>query len=246
MARKPAKNGESPHGDALEQLYSAEPEEFVAERKRLERELRDAGDAEAAADVAGRKKPTLPVFAANRLARNRARDVAKLIDAAERVAKAHESGARETLREAQAELAERVRELVRAAEEASGRPLSEAAEQRLASLLRAAAVDPDVASLLRRGVLAEELEPAGFDALMGLSLAPAPKRDSPGRKAEAGSRRAEERRAKAAQLERDLADARAALRDAEQELTAAERQADRARRRVGDLEDRLERARDAV
>jgi hypothetical protein len=231
--------------DALEQLYAAEPEEFVAERKRLERELKDAGNTEAAADVAGRKKPTLPVFAANRLARNRAADVGKLIDAAGRIAKATEANDREAVREAQADFAERLRDLVRGAEEAAGRPLSEPAEQRLASLLRAAAVDPDSAPLLRRGVLSDELEPAGFDALLGLSLAAAPKGGGSASKTDARSRRAEEQRAKPAQLERDLVDARSTLRHAESELTAAERQAERARRHVADLEERLQRVRDA-
>jgi hypothetical protein len=233
MARKQA--------DALERLYAVDPEDFIAERKVLERELRDRGDTEAAADVAGRRKPMLPVFAANRLARARAADVGKLIDAAQRIAAAHESGDRERLREAQADLAERVRELLRHAEQAAGRPLSDAAEQRLASLLRAAAVDPDAAELLRRGVLAEELEPAGFEALAGLSLAPAPKRAASSGQADARARRQAERDAKVAELERDLADARGALRDAEKELTAAERQADRARRRVAELEERLKR-----
>jgi hypothetical protein len=241
MARKRARADGSSEDDALERLYSVDPDEFVAERKRLERELRDRGDAEAAADIAGRRKPTLPVFTANRLARTRAADVGKLIDAAQRIAAAHESGEREQLREAQTELAERLRDLVQDAAEAAGRQLSDAAEQRLASLLRAAAVDPDAAPLLRRGVLAEELEPAGFETLAGLSLATAPKRAASGRETDAQARRQAERDAKVAELERDLADARGALRDAEKELTAAERQAERARRRVAELEERLKR-----
>jgi hypothetical protein len=244
MARPRKSDEQAP--DALERLYSVEPEEFVAERKRLERALKDSGDPKAAAEVAGRKKPTLPVFAANRLARNRAADVEKLIDAAERIAKATESGDREAVREAQTDFAARLRELVQSAEEATGRPLSETAEQRLASLLRAAAINPDSAPLLRRGILSDELEPAGFDALLGLSLTAAPKRGASKGKGDARSRRAEEQRAKAAQLERDLTDARATLRHAESELTAAQRQADRARRHVADLEERLQRAQDAV
>jgi hypothetical protein len=240
MARK--RTDRTGEAEALEQLYAVDPEDFVAERKRLERELRDRGETEAAADIAGRRKPTVPVFAANRLARTRAADVGKLIDAAHRIAAAHESGDRERLREAQADLADRVRDLLRHAEQADGRPLSEAAEQRLASLLRAAAVDPNAAELLHRGVLAEELAPAGFDALAGLSLASAPKRAASSAQADArATRRQSERDAKLAEVERDLADARGALRDAEKELTAAERQADRARKRVAELEERLKR-----
>jgi hypothetical protein len=245
MPAKRARDDDAQHPDALAHLYAVEPEEFVAERKRLERELRDQGRSDDAAEIAGRKKPTLPVFAANRLALRRRADVGQLLDTAERLARAHESGDRDSLRDAQVELNERIRRLVADAEDAAGRPLSEAAEQRLATLLRAAAVDPDTAPLLRRGVLAEELEPAGFDALAGLSLAPPQPRQASARET-ARTRRDAERREKVERLERDLADARRALRDAEDELTAAERQAERARRRVAGLEDELDRARDTV
>lgn len=245
MPTKRAHDDDAGQPDALEHLYAVEPEDFVAERKRLERELRDQGRTDEAVEVAGRRKPTLPVFAANRLALRRRAEVGKLLDTAERLAEAHESGNREALRDAQVELNERIRSLVNDAEDAAGRPLSEAAEQRLATLLRAAAVDAEVAPLLRRGVLAEELEPAGFDALAGLSLAAPPRREASPRET-ARARRDAERQAKVERIERDLADARRALRDAEDELTAAERQAERARRRVAGLEDELGGTRDAV
>jgi hypothetical protein len=233
--------------DALEQLYSVEPEEFVAERRRLERVLREQGRDEEAADIAGRRKPTLPVHAANRLARARADDVAALIAAAEQIASAHESGEAEQLRRAQAELAQHVRGLVGGSEKAAGRSLSDDAEQRLATLLRAAAVDPETAPLLRRGVLAEEVEPSGFDALAGLSLAAPSAGSRRARPAETKDARQEaKRREKIDRLERELADARDALRSAEAELDTAQREADRARRRVGDAEKRLERAQDTV
>jgi len=245
MPPKRARDHDAEQPDALEHLYAVEPEQFVAERKRLERELREQGRDDEAAEIAGRRKPTLPVFAANRLALRRRAEVGKLLDTAERLAGAHESGDRDALREAQVELNERIRGLVNDAEDAAGRSLSEAAEQRLATLLRAAAVDPDTAPLLRRGVLAEELEPAGFDTLAGLSLAPPPSRQASARET-ASTKRDAERQARVERLERDLVDARRALRDAEDELTAAERQAERARRRVAGLEDELDRARDAV
>jgi hypothetical protein len=233
--------------DALERLYAVEPEEFVAERKRLETELRQRGRDEEAADVAGRRKPTLPVHAANRLARAGPDDVAALLAAAQQIASAHESGQAEQLRRAQAELAQRVRMLVGAAEEAAGRSLSDDAEQRLATLLRAAAVDPETAPLLQRGVLAEEVEPSGFDALAGLSLAAPSAASRPARPPETkGARQNAKRRERVDRLERELADAHEALRRAEAELDTAQRAANRARRRVGDAEKRLERAQDAV
>jgi hypothetical protein len=229
--------------DALERLYAVEPEEFVAERKRLERELRGQGRDEEAAAIAGRRKPPLPVHAANRLARRRTEDVGALIAAAQQIASAHESGDAERLRGAQAELAQRVRTLVGEAEQAVGRPLSADAEQRLATLLRAAAVDPETAPLLQRGVLAEEIEPSGFDALAGLSLsAPTPASKRARETETKGTRQVAKRRERLDRLERELADAREALRSAEAELAKAQRAAERARRRVDDAEKRLERA----
>lgn len=212
--------------DVLEQLYSVEPEQFVAERKRLERSLRGEGRAEEAAKLAKLRRPPQPVFLANRLAREQPDLVAQLVEEGERLAAAHQAGESEQLRTAQRDLAGRVDVLVRAV---SG-DLSDAIEQRLAVLLRAAASNPANAALLRRGVLAEEVEPTAFDALAGMTLA-APKARSkrktkpePARKRKPG--RFEE-------LERKL-------REAERELRKAEADHERAARRVAQLETQLE------
>jgi hypothetical protein len=219
--------------DSLEQLYAVEPDEFVAERKRLEKSLRDKGRAEEAAEVAKLRKPSQPVFLANRLARWQPDLVAQLIDNGEQLAAAHEAGDPEKLRTAQRDLAGRVDALVRIAPG----DVSDAIEQRLATLLRAAATNPATAPLLRRGVLSDEVEPTAFDALAGLTLAapkarPKPKtRPEPPRKRKPG--RVEE-------LESRLAEARKALRQAERDLRKAESGHERAERRVAQLEKQLE------
>ena len=68
---------------------------------------------------------------------------------------AHEAGDAESCA-AQRDLAGRVDALVRTAPGDQ----SNATEQRLATLLRAAATNPATAKLLRQGVLSEEVEPA--------------------------------------------------------------------------------------
>lgn len=229
--------------DALERLYAVEPEEFVAERKRLERSLRDDGRLEEAAELATLRKPPLPVFAANRLARAEPDDVAWLISAGERLTAAHGAGDPDALRMEQAELAARVKALVRQAEGAAGRPLSEPMEQRLAVLLRAAASDPHAAALLRRGVLAEEVEPAAFDALASISLAlPKTRKEPDGKAARARELKQRER---VKELEDELAEARDALRHAERELRNAQTEVERAERRVTRLTERIDDARGA-
>jgi hypothetical protein len=230
--------------DALEQLYGVEPEQFIAERKRLERSLRDSGRTEEADELAQRKKPPLPVFVANRLARVSPDDIAGLISAGERLTAAHAAGDPAELRKEQAELARRIRTLVQKAEAAAGQLLSGAMEQRLAVLLRAAASDPASAGLLRRGVLAEEVEPAAFGALAGISLASPKRRQEPDRGADRAFE--EKRRARVEDLKSELADARDALRRAKRELGKAEAEVKRAERRVAQLADRLDDARSSA
>jgi hypothetical protein len=234
--------------EELGELYAAEPDEFVNARKRLERSLREEGRAQEAEEVAGLRKPALPVFVANRLARQRPKDIAALIAAAEALAAAHEAGDAEALRAAHAQLGERVSGLVVVAADPAGEPLSAPMEQRLGALLRAAATDPETAALLRVGVLAEETATTGFEALAGLQIAPRRQAAAPARSDKATGRaaRAEAaRRARIEELEAELEDAHEQLRAAERALEAAEREAGRARKRVDDVGARLERARRA-
>ena len=228
--------------DLLEQLYAADLEDFTAERNALARTLRDAGRDEDAREIAERRKPPLPAFLANRLARERSREMRALIDAAATLSKAHRSGGVEKLREAQAALSDALRTLTAAAPEVTGKSVSSSVEQRLVSTLRAAAADPEAAELLRRGVLPDEVDPSGFDALAGIRVAPRPKRAEP--KAKRRSAREERadaaRRDRAERLERELSEANDELRAAERELAAAERTVERARRRAADLQKRLD------
>jgi hypothetical protein len=224
--------------DLIAELYAAPPDEFVAERRKLARQLRDEGRAEEARDVASLRKPTVPASLANRLAHEHPREVAALLDIAEKLASAHGSGDGERLRKAQGELGDRVRELIALAPAVSGRPVSDSVGQRLAETLRAAATDPETAPLLRRGVLQEEVEASGFEALAGMKLPPAK------RSAKTGAekpRRGGRQDPRVEQLRKDLTTAKRELRSAESAVTAAEREATRARKRVSDLEARLER-----
>jgi hypothetical protein len=231
--------------DALEQLYAVDLDEFVAERKRLERELRGAGKSAEADEIAARRKPPLPVFLANRLARARPRDVEALIDAAGRLAKAQREGDAGGVRTAGAALNGAVRELVDAAGVLS-RGLSSDVSQRLATTLRAAASSEQRADALRRGVLADEVEPSGFEAFAGVTLEPRKttrKAPKPAAAAKRESKAEAARTQRLAELETDLEAARKTLAGAEAALGAAEREAARARKRVADLNARLGKAR---
>jgi hypothetical protein len=245
-------------GDVLEELYAADEDEFVEVRKRLARELREQGRGEEAAELAGLRKPPVPVFLANRLARERPLQVKKLVNVAGTLSGAQQRGDAETVRTMQSELKDVVGALLAEAATLAGKPLSDDVARRLQSTLRAAAVDSGLSEQLRRGVLSAELEPSGFDALARMELAPAPPpeqasatagRQAPsktsadgGRTASAAAvRRAAAREKRIAKLEAELDGASTAARDAEKALAKAEREAARARERVATLEARLAR-----
>jgi HAMP domain-containing protein len=229
--------------DVLAELYGSPPDEFVAVRTKLARALRDEGRDEEAREVASRRKPALPAYLANLLAHKRRRDVTALISAAEKLAAAHGSGSAEKVRDAQRGLSERVRKLVALASEVSGGAVSDAVGQRLAETLRAAATDPDTAPLLERGVLPEEVETSGFEALASVQLTASKtlSRDRRGRQTKNGRTRKRQPDARVGRLEKELKEARQELRSAESAAASAEREATRARKRVSDLEARLER-----
>ena len=147
---------------ALEQLYAVEPEQFVAERRRLERSLRDEGRTEEA-EEAGRSCQSRRSPSTRRIDLHAT--VLTILPSSSRQASGLQrrtgQGTLQELREAQADLTDLVTTLVRHAGE-----LSDAIEQRLATLLAGGCrAIPTTAPLLRRGVLSEEVEPTAFDAL---------------------------------------------------------------------------------
>jgi hypothetical protein len=234
---------------ALDRLFAAAPEDFVATREAIARELKETGDAGAAAAVRSFAKPTLPVWLVNRLARERKADVRELVKAGERLREAHAGGdlkafrtATERERDAVAKLTDAARQLAAA----DRRKVSDAMLARVGSTLHAAAADEQARFPLAQGRLTEELEPAGFELLAG--LAPAPASGGRANQQREHDGRAERRRqlatakkeltaAKAAVRERRKAveDAERALERARSELERAEADAEEAERRVEDL-----------
>jgi len=231
---------------ALDRLYRAAPEEFVAEREALARRLKKDGNAEAAASVRSLAKPTLPVWLVNRLARERKPKVRELVKAGERLREAHAGGdlsafrdATRREREAVAHLLDEARTLARD----EGRRVSESMLERVASTLHAAAADEEARFRLAQGRLAEELEPPGFELLAGIAPA-APK---PGTKPKQGGDDRTERRRELAAARKELAAAQARARElrraageAERALEAARKEADSAEAAVEQVKERVE------
>jgi hypothetical protein len=215
-------------GKELDRLYELPPGEFTAGRDEAAKRLRGEGKRELADEVKRLRKPTLPVWLANRLARERELDVKRLLKAGEALAKsqagAAAGGSAGDFAEARHEEQHALDRLAEAARELAGREGAGApAVERAVQTLRAASLTADGRELLERGRLTEELEPPGFDALAGLPPARPAKRSKTQRK----DGRGERRRAIAAARER-IKELRALERERAKEARQAGREAERA------------------
>jgi hypothetical protein len=214
---------------SVDELYGVPREEFVAARTGLARKLAAEGDKEGAAEVKRLKKPSVAAAAVNLAARRHPEAVVRLLDAGTELRHAQEEalggGSAEGLREATRNLASVVDEVAKLAAKEGG--VSAAQRDRIVTTLRAAATDDDAADLLRRGVLVEDLEVAGF----GMGDAPLPPRPK------AAKPKAEDKAAAQA-----LAGAKRALRVAEDEADTAARRSTRQAERAEEAERRAEEA----
>jgi hypothetical protein len=218
----------------LDTLFGLPLDEFTPARNELARRLKSAGQAEAAGEVRGLRKPSVPVWAVNQLARREPDAVRRLLEGGAQLRKAQEQalagGRGGAVREATAAEREAVRELTRLAErllDEHGRAPSRAALDRIGATLRAAAVEPEAAAQLARGRLTEEVEPGGFAAVA--ALAPPPSRRKPAAnddKAELAARRAHEQRLRRLEQRLHTLEQRAA--DAVQRAARAQDAADAA------------------
>src|SRR5829696_3072906 len=217
--------------DPVQHLYAVPLEDFVAERKRLARELREAGEKERAAELAKLPKPTPPAWALNALARDRPEVIgawAKVADALRDASASPGPGLREAMashRQATAQLVA----LVGAEVQPGGKPLSGPMLDRVRALLQEATVDAERAARLREGLVVEggDGDAAGEPPAPAVRRAPAPSQaDRDTAEDEAAAQRARER------AEREAAERRAELARSVRDAT------ERARRLREDAADR--------
>jgi hypothetical protein len=216
--------------EEIDRLYELPLDEFTAARNDLAKRLKQEGDAETAEQVRGLTKPSVAAWAVNQLARREPEAVRSLLNLAARLRNAQERSlkgerAADELRAAQAEERDVIRKLTRAADALlrdGGHAASSATLERVASLLRAAAVSDPTA--LREGRMSGDIEAAGFDAFAGMEV-PKARRGA----ASAGDDLAERRKQK-----REAAQKRKQLEKRVRELTgraeASEREAEKAQR----------------
>ena len=227
----------------LDRLYGLPPEEFVAERRRVERELRAEDRSGDADEVKALAKPTKAAWVVNQLARRNRGDVDRLLAAGEALRKAQRAAVagKGTAKfdESRDEEAGARRRLTEAAEtllaEGGGKASRHIVDQ-VDQTLRTAAVHDAGRELLASGRFVRELEAGGFELLAG--AAPRPSKES-GR----SSARAPTRKQRLDQVRGDVKEARTRAREAADVLRRAEREATKARKALDDAEAAADEAR---
>jgi hypothetical protein len=153
----------------IDQLYSVPLDEFVERRNEFARSLRKDANRQAADEVRKLRKPTLPAWTVNQLARREKMRLRGLLTAGERLRKAHEEllvgGSPEALQQGRDGERRAIAELVGAAElllKEAGHPASEATLERVRDTLHAAVVDEGIGRRVREGRLGKEEQMTGF------------------------------------------------------------------------------------
>jgi hypothetical protein len=209
--------------EAVDELYGASLEDFVAERKRLAKEV--GGDE--GKELAKLRKPNVAAWTLNQLARRERRDVDLLLDAGHRMRQAGVK--KDAFEHARAKESDALRRLTKAAAQLGASPQ---VVQKVNAALRAAAVTEEGRERLALGRFVDLPTASGFEAYEGIELPkPTKTRATPAPKMPRAD--AAERREAAAALR----EAEKRLHAAERELRAAEKEVDAARSRVDQLRD---------
>ena len=221
-------------------LYRLPPEEFTAARDALARRLRSAGERAQAEEVRRLRRPNAPAWALDQIAQDRPELIDEVLATGSELREAMEIGDGRRLREAEHSTREASDTAVREAEHglaAAGQSVSDDVRARLAATLRAAILDPDVASLLQSGMLERDVELPGFGLDMPMTPAPHPVApEAPRRKPTHDDRKRQEREEREDQQKREERRAREeARRAAKRRLAELESEA----RRLGRQAERL-------
>jgi hypothetical protein len=230
---------------AVDELYSADPEEFTKRRSELAAQARSAGDRTAAKQITALGKPTRSAWVVNRLIRADPGVAGALADLGDRLRAGEAALDGTSIRELSRARRDLIDDLVRRALAESGQQSASAAlRDEVTETFSAALADPDVGEQVAAGTMVRAARWAGFGP--GIGTAPIP--------AAAGSRAPEgKRRAATAQdeadterdRERQRREAIAAAEQAVTDATAAAEAAAAAEREISEsvrfMEERLNR-----
>ncbi|MGW6700560.1 hypothetical protein [Nocardia sp. NPDC055049] len=236
--------------DVAGELYTLDPGDFVSTRAERAAQARADGDRDLAEAITALRKPTVAAWTVNLLARHAPQEIAALLDLGDALRSAQRQLSGDKLRALGTQRQQVVNAMTKRAAELAAEHDRQASEQVLREVgqtLTAALADPDVADLVRAGVLPTTVTydgfgPAGLVAITGGKATP--KRASKPRSAPKDTEA--ERRAQAQQelddAESGLAAARTDREEAEAAATQAKSDLDEIETRIAGLRAELEHA----
>ncbi|MFE5476472.1 hypothetical protein ACFQ9R_12265 [Nocardia sp. NPDC056541] len=236
--------------DVAGELYTLDPGDFVSTRAERAAQARADGDRDLAKAITALRKPTVAAWTVNLLARHAPQEIAALLDLGDALRSAQRQLSGDKLRALGSQRQQVVNAMTKRAAELAAehdRPASEQVLREIGQTLTAALADPDVADLVRAGVLPTTVTydgfgPAGLVAITGGKATP--KRASKPRSAPKDTEA--ERRAQAQQelddAESGLAAARTDRDEAEAAATQAKSDLDEIETRIAELRAELEHA----
>jgi hypothetical protein len=215
---------------AVDELYTSDPEQFVARRSALVTEARNSGDATAAKQIASLRKPSRSAWIVNRLVRSRPAVTSQLASLGDELRAAERSLDGAQIRELSMRRRGLIDALTREAFAVAGEESPPAGlRDEVIATLGAAVADPQVAEQLAEGTLvrAARWDGFGFGASPALTVVPSPpavRAGKPASKATPKTRQAPAATRATAEEERRqaaIADANQAVIAAEQAVSAA-------------------------
>lgn len=245
--------------DIADELYQLPPAEFTAARDEHVRQLRAAGDRQAASAVSKLRRPTQAAWLVNVLWREHRPAVEELLNLAEPLRSAQERRDGAALRELSAErrrLANGLTDLLEEIAEGVGVRATADLTRAVGDTVDAAVADPEVAEQVRTGRLAQPTSYAGFGfapvggdettstakpppaapAKKRAKRAGKPKSGDSGAEADEADKAAADRRA----AEQRVADAVAALDEANANVRAGDEELRQATERRDEVKERIE------
>lgn len=148
---------------AVDELYSADPDEFVARRTALVTAARAEKDRDLVRALQAFRKPTRSAWMVNLLARRRGTELTQLLDLRETLSQAHTGGSMTALRETSALRRKVLDALIRLARELAreaGHEPTAATLTEVHTILDAALTHPEITDAVRAGVLTRAPESA--------------------------------------------------------------------------------------
>jgi hypothetical protein len=178
--------------DALDTLYGSPPGEFTAKRTALVRELREAGEARAASDLAARKRPTHGAYLLNQLARRHPSEVQALVDLGRTLTRAQRGTLRSGDGSALRDAVKRQRDVLASLATRSSALAKElgvtVSRVELNRAFHAALEDPAIGVALEAGTLSASPQPGGGFAGLQTEATEALARPAPRARDEASER----------------------------------------------------------